>query len=58
MAKGLDLTLVGEGVETNEQAKFLAVNGCDVIQGYLYSIPENAVGTTECLMTHQLIPSG
>jgi len=58
MAKGLDLTLVGEGVETNEQAKFLAVNGCDVIQGYLYSIPENSVGTTECLMTHQLIPSG
>lgn len=58
MAKGLDLTLVGEGVETAEQAIFLADNGCDVIQGYLYSIPENAEGVAKHLAEHQLIPSG
>ena len=57
MAKGLDLTLVGEGVETAEQANFLKVNGCDVIQGYLYSIPENAEAVTERLTERQLISS-
>lgn len=54
MAKGLDLTLVGEGVETAEQAIFLTVNGCDAIQGYLYSIPGNAEAVTERLTEQQL----
>jgi diguanylate cyclase (GGDEF)-like protein/PAS domain S-box-containing protein len=57
MAKGLDLTLVGEGVETVRQAEFLTVNGCDVIQGYLYSIPENAQRIAERLLEYQLITS-
>lgn len=57
MAKGLDLTLVGEGVETTAQAHFLTVNGCDVIQGYLYSTPENAKGVTERLAKQQLLPT-
>lgn len=55
MAKGLDLTLVGEGVETTEQAHFLTANGCDVIQGYLYSTPENAKNVTERLAEQQLL---
>ena len=57
MAKGLDFTLIGEGVETVEQAEFLTVNGCDIIQGYLYSIPENADGVGERLLERQLISS-
>ena len=46
MAKGLNLSLVAEGVETAEQAKFLIDNHCHIFQGYLYSIPANGENTT------------
>lgn len=39
LAKGLSMTVVAEGVETPEQFKFLAENGCDFYQGYLLSKP-------------------
>lgn len=39
LARSLNLTVVGEGVETEAQAEFLRVEGCDVAQGYLYSKP-------------------
>jgi diguanylate cyclase (GGDEF)-like protein len=39
MGRSLKLTVIGEGVETNEQAAFLAEKGCHVIQGYLCSEP-------------------
>ena len=40
----LGLTIVAEGVETNEQLKLLAQHRCDRIQGYIFSrpIPEEA----------------
>jgi diguanylate cyclase (GGDEF)-like protein/PAS domain S-box-containing protein len=37
MAHNLDLKVVAEGVETEEQLKFLKSQGCDMIQGWLYS---------------------
>jgi len=39
LAKSLNLSLIGEGVETKEQKDFLLENGCEKIQGYFYSKP-------------------
>ena len=39
MAKALELKTVAEGVETEEQLRFLATLGCDVYQGYYCSRP-------------------
>ena len=45
MAHTLKLRVVGEGVESEEQRDFLAANGCDYMQGYLFGRP---VPATEC----------
>lgn len=39
LAHSLRLKVVAEGVETEAQAHFLAEQGCDMNQGYLYSRP-------------------
>ena len=39
MAHGLDLKVVGEGVETAEQLDYLLRAGCDRVQGYLLGRP-------------------
>ena len=39
MAKGLDLKVVAEGVESSEQLQFLSTQGCDYAQGYLLARP-------------------
>src|ERR1700748_3611485 len=35
LGHGLGMSIVGEGVETLEQLRFLAEEGCDAVQGYL-----------------------
>ena len=39
MARGLDLRVVAEGVETPEQLAFVAAHGCHYAQGYLFARP-------------------
>ncbi|MBC3917705.1 EAL domain-containing protein [Undibacterium sp. CY18W] len=41
-AKTLELTLVAEGVETAEQARFCTDRGCELLQGFYYSRPLSA----------------
>jgi len=42
LARGLDLKVVAEGVETAAQADFLQEHGCQCLQGYLLSRPLTA----------------
>ncbi len=42
LGKTLDMKIVGEGVETLEQANFLRQAGCDDAQGYFYARPATA----------------
>ncbi|MBQ4275659.1 MAG: EAL domain-containing protein [Lachnospiraceae bacterium] len=39
LAKNLNMVTVAEGVEEREQVEFLAKQGCDMIQGYVYDKP-------------------
>jgi diguanylate cyclase (GGDEF)-like protein len=42
MASALGLTVVAEGVETEDQLLYLSERGCDVAQGFLFSVPPPA----------------
>lgn len=51
MAKWLDLKVIAEGVETKENADFLASIGCDYMQGYYFAKPMKLADFEE-LMRH------
>ena len=42
LAHSLELTVVAEGIETEQQRRALVTNGCDYLQGYLISRPVSA----------------
>ena len=42
MARSLRLKILAEGTETTEQTRFLLAEGCDEVQGFLYSRPLTA----------------
>lgn len=49
MARKMNITILAEGVETQEQLKILQRLGCDLIQGYYFSCPVSAEVFTKLL---------
>jgi diguanylate cyclase (GGDEF)-like protein len=54
LGRNLRLQVLAEGVETQAQAEFLAISGCDVFQGYYYGKPMAPEQIEECLLTGKL----
>lgn len=55
MARELNVKSLAEGVETEEQLRFLQEKGCDFIQGYYFSKPLEASYFTQLLLNYQNI---
>jgi len=53
MAHALNLTVIAEGVETEEQLQFLKDHGCEQMQGYYFSRPLPVDDITELLRSGQ-----
>jgi PAS domain S-box-containing protein/diguanylate cyclase (GGDEF)-like protein len=58
MAHGLRLDVIAEGVETEGQLALLAQNGCDEIQGYLFSRPVPAADCARMLREEKSLALG
>jgi len=52
LGHSLDLEVVAEGVEQPAQRDFLVANGCDLLQGFLFSTPLDAISFSEYLQKH------
>ena len=48
------LTVIAEGVETPEQARFLAAMGCDQVQGFLLGLPSSGAEVGAMLQRERL----
>lgn len=55
LAKGLELQVIAEGIETREQYDFLREHGCEFGQGYLMSRPLPA-DSLAAMLDHQVVP--
>jgi diguanylate cyclase (GGDEF)-like protein len=58
MAHSLDLTVVAEGVETQQQVDFLRQAGCDIMQGYYLARPMPVAELTALLRTRRAVQQG
>jgi len=57
MSKALNLTVIAEGVETEEQMRILREEGCEICQGYFFSRPMPADDFLKWLHEHQDDPN-
>jgi EAL domain-containing protein (putative c-di-GMP-specific phosphodiesterase class I) len=58
LGHALDLTVVAEGVETQEQLQYLSSLDCDVVQGFLFSKSLTVSAFEELLVEHsKIVPS-
>ncbi|WP_189655330.1 EAL domain-containing protein [Bacillus sp. HNG] len=57
LTKGLNKTVVAEGVENEEQFSILQSLGCDLIQGYYYSKSVSSKRMTELFKMSQIKPA-
>ncbi len=56
IAKAMSLTVIAEGVETEAQQDFLRAQGCDEVQGFLWSPPQTPESFTMWLQRRQTTP--
>lgn len=56
LAHSLQMTVVARAVETEAQRAFLEEEGCDEMQGYLFSQPVTALAFTELLAGSKSVP--
>jgi len=56
LARSLSVTIVAEGIETEMQREFLRREGCQVGQGYLFSMPLMAEDFGWMLQNHVALP--
>ena len=56
LGHSLNMRVVAEGVESEEQLKFLRENGCDQFQGYFYSKPVSS-GDVYLILNDNPVPS-
>ncbi len=52
LARALRLTVLAEGVENTRQLDFLNLIGCDRVQGYYFSKPQDSDWITELIIQH------
>lgn len=57
LGQGLNLTVIAEGVETQEQWDFLRSINCDAMQGYFFSPPLPPATVVQCLKQDRFDPT-
>jgi EAL domain-containing protein (putative c-di-GMP-specific phosphodiesterase class I) len=61
LSHSMGLSVVAEGVETEQQRDFLSYAGCDTFQGYLYSpaveVHEFERQVRDAMLTHRPVAS-
>jgi len=58
LAQGLGIHTVGEGVETEEQRRFLIDAGCDSVQGFFYAPPLPRLAFEKFMHSHRPVSAG